>query len=270
MRTEVRAETAPGVDQDMDVELLPTPLPPLPAPNKKEQLAESACGASLVSCLVGTFCAVTIGFGTQMAEPARSILISLIVLEAVIAFGCLAGLLWGDPGVIRRTAETCFPVPSAVAERLAGGGSTSGMSNIVDGGRTYCVRCFLWREHNGQPPVCISENGCTCERSAGGLSPMSTHHCSTCQRCVRYFDHHCGVFGRCARARALSQHPLHPWRPSFRSRADSFAPVRRCIAGRGLEGNIKYFYTIIIMGWCGAVTAGAALVMGLIAAGARR
>ena len=86
--------------------------------------------------------------------------------------------MWGDPGVVKRSEETCFPIPAEVADRLRRGLSLEQMGNVTEDGRPYCIRCLLWRP--------------------GGLAGRSTvHHCGTCQRCVVDFDHHCGVFGRC-------------------------------------------------------------------------
>ena len=39
-------------------------------------------------------------------------------MEAILACLCLAFILWGDPGVIRRTPENCLPLPSEVKELL--------------------------------------------------------------------------------------------------------------------------------------------------------
>merc|ERR1711972_247690 len=84
----------------------------------------------------------------------------------------------GDNGEIKRAPSTCYPVPQEIARRLRSSESLRGMANGQGpNGRSYCVRCLVWRPGN----------------SEGGES----HHCNTCQRCVTGFDHHCGVFGRC-------------------------------------------------------------------------
>ena len=126
-------------------------------------------------------------------------------------------MMLGDAGVVRRTPETCLPVPPEVAERLRAGApvpETLRNINSDDGTRTYCVRCFVWR------PAGLQGRG-------------RPHHCRVCQRCVLHFDHHCGVYGR-------------------------------CIAGDGVRnGNLRYFFTIIVMGYAGFFTMLATCVAGL-------
>lgn len=242
-----------GAERLDDIELLPARLPPLPTPNYDERRRESCCGCVCVLGTVATCVALTVGFSSVLERSVRLPLLCLIAAEAAVAIGCLAGLLLGDPGVVRRTQETCLPVPAEVAERLSSGAPLrdevapmSGMTNIRDGDRSYCVRCFLWRDHAPPPAACeayssrrdaFARRWCGMPESwPGRRAEVAVHHCSTCQRCVRDFDHHCGVFGR-------------------------------CIAGRGLRGNMKFFLTIIGMGWAGAVTCGAAVVLGLLRGG---
>ena len=43
----------------------------------------------------------------------------------------------------------------------------------------------------------------------------------------------------------------------------SCAVFGRCIAGRGLQGNMPYFTMVIVMGYAGAITTGAAGVAAL-------
>uniref|UniRef100_A0A7S3B2N1 Palmitoyltransferase n=1 Tax=Haptolina ericina TaxID=156174 RepID=A0A7S3B2N1_9EUKA len=154
------------------------------------------------------------------------------------------GLMWSDPGIVRRTNDACFPLPpevcprgctesyvlrladwcaslfapAQVEEKLRKGEPLDSLRNIVSGGRAYCVRCCVWRM---EPEVSGTS------RFAG---VSSTHHCTTCQRCVVDFDHHCGVFGR-------------------------------CIAGSGLRGNMKYFKCILTTAVAGILTTVLAFVM---------
>merc|ERR1712045_605794 len=99
-----------------------------------------------------------------------------------MGIGSVLYLLMGGAGVIRRTAKVCYPMPPEVEEGLLRNGNLTELDNIEGPDNsetmgTYCVRCLVWR-----PPK---------------KWMMDAHHCSTCQRCVKGFDHHCGVFGRC-------------------------------------------------------------------------
>mmetsp|Transcript_5177 Transcript_5177/g.11256 ORF Transcript_5177/g.11256 Transcript_5177/m.11256 type:complete len:221 (+) Transcript_5177:191-853(+) len=176
-----------------DGEAMPA-LPPLPTPDYSARCTEACMGCTVVIVLITIFVGGTFlssGSGTPSAVSISCMV--LICLEAVVALICLAGLMFGDPGVVQRSLETCLPFPQEVADRLANGESMNGMRNIVDGDRTYCVRCFVWRE--SAPPTSLFG-------SWVGATAMP-HHCSTCQRCILYHDHHCGVFGRCIAGRGM-------------------------------------------------------------------
>ena len=206
----------PALDDDQEDSLIAeqgelplSKLPPMPPPNYNERCSESILGIAVVTVLVGLFVGVTHGVAVgPNVNSTNWVALLFIYAEAAIAFICLAGILFGDPGVVKRSRETCYPIPPEVAERLQRNESLSSMSNIEVDGKVYCVRCLVWRPRSAQ------------SRFEG---VHSTHHCSTCQRCVVDFDHHCGVFGR-------------------------------CIAGKGLSGNMKYFTTIITMAVLGMVT----------------
>ena len=156
-------------------------LPPLPEPKRCEMRMEASGGTVLVLALVAVFTGMTQGVALGPGKLTGAwwwLFFCLIYGEAACAIGCLLGIMWGDPGVVKRSEETCFPIPAEVADRLRRGLSLEQMGNVTEDGRTYCIRCLLWRP--------------------GGLAGRSTvHHCGTCQRCVVDFDHHCGVFGRC-------------------------------------------------------------------------
>ncbi|KAL1528389.1 hypothetical protein AB1Y20_009739 [Prymnesium parvum] len=179
-------------------------LPPLPRPDRATMCAEATCGCTLVLVVVAVLVATTESVASSLRpESYLSILGRIAILtEAAVALACLCGLMFGDPGVVKRSVSTCFPMPRQVADALEREGKVQLQHNIVEGQHEYCTRCLLWRG--------TKSDGC--------------HHCSTCQRCVRAFDHHCGVFGR-------------------------------CIAGNGYGGNMGYFKVLISMGGAGIFTA---------------
>lgn len=95
---------------------------------------------------------------------------------AVVAAACTAFIVLGHAGEIRRSQATCYPIPDKVREMLLASQSPESLGQNVEhsSGRSYCVRCLVWR-----PPG------------------QAAHHCRVCNRCVHGFDHHCSTFGRC-------------------------------------------------------------------------
>ena len=204
-------------------------LPPLPRPNIAVMRSEACTGITvvlvLITLLVGVPHALRFGSGWQWpaaGEPFDSTAACFLCLyvESTIALLCLLGLIFGDPGVLKRSRERCFPIPPAVLERLRSGQSLTGMDNVYSDGHVYCIRCCMWRHRRR-----TSRNGgAFCDNN----EDENIHHCSVCQRCVRHFDHHCGVFGR-------------------------------CIAGDGCRGNMGYFKMILTMALAGFMTCFAAI-----------
>lgn len=108
------------------------------------------------------------------------VILTLIWTWALVAAGCVGYLFFGDPGEIKRSPNTCYPIPVQVAESLTQGLPMDHLRNIEGPfASSYCVRCLVWRSGDAS--------------SGFGFG----HHCNTCQRCVSGFDHHCNVFGRC-------------------------------------------------------------------------
>lgn len=152
-------------------------LPPLPIPVRRVQRRQEVlsiivvCG-SAVALLTTT---LLLAYHLDNTPTAYSLTSVVIVSAAVLlALVGLVGMLCGDPGVVDRRTDTCFPIPAAVLQALEGAG-TDGMKNVIseDGLHSYCVRCLVWRP------------------------TANAHHCSICQRCVLQFDHHCSFYGRC-------------------------------------------------------------------------
>lgn len=170
--------------QDADPSLYP-PLPPTDERQHKEAIGGCALVLGLVVCFAGITNGIALGPLATLPPGAWWATVILINLQSAAALLALAGLMLGDPGVIERGPNST-PVPPAVAVSLRDGKAMP-MSNIIEGDRSYCVRCHVWREQR-----------------RGRCGMLAAHHCAICQRCVRDFDHHCGVFGRCIAGSGLS------------------------------------------------------------------
>ena len=133
--------------------------------------------------LVLTTHAGALGYGTIEGGWWWFFLVA-IYLEAFVAVCCLLGILYGDPGVVKRTPENCLPLPETVAERLQRGESLEGLDNLKHAQLgSYCVRCCVWRRNPGKLNSSFLPADCDT-----GVCEQETHHCSTCGRCVNHFD----------------------------------------------------------------------------------
>lgn len=224
---------------DLEAAVVPTVwtlsmLPPLPVPEHRQRSSEARRGVFTVLYVIGICVALTHGVGLTAGRITGVwwwVCLVAIYSMAVIALACLAGILFSDPGVVLRSEANCFPIPEQVQRRIGDGSQAHESTNVVDGNRSFCVRCLVWRSH---PDLSRAS-------SLLGTTPCAQakpHHCRTCNRCVMHFDHHCGVFGR-------------------------------CIAGHGLHGNMKYFVAIIGIGYSAFFFAVVTAAAGLIARATR-
>mmetsp|Transcript_59112 Transcript_59112/g.157306 ORF Transcript_59112/g.157306 Transcript_59112/m.157306 type:complete len:218 (-) Transcript_59112:91-744(-) len=153
-------------------------LPPLPS-RDPAYFTEPLLGV----LIVGGLTSMTVVACHFLATPAMKVIVlPLIWMWAGLATCGVLFLLFGSPGVVRRSPVTCYPIPPEVQSRLLSSRPLHGLGNVVgpensETHGSYCIRCFVWR-----PPS-----------TSGNVS----HHCGVCQRCVIGFDHHCGVYGRC-------------------------------------------------------------------------
>ena len=138
-------------------------------------------GISLL-CVLTTH-AGALGYGTISGGWWWFFLVA-IYLEAFLAVCCLLGILYGDPGVVKRTPENCLPLPEKVAKRLQRGESLEGLENLQHAQLgSYCVRCCVWRRAPGKLQSSYLPADCDM-----GVCEQGSHHCSTCGRCVNHFD----------------------------------------------------------------------------------
>ena len=157
-------------------------LPPMPAPDLTQMRSQATTGTvvvlSLIALLAGSPHLRAVGCPSQVPGLGCNVGFALLYIESILALVCLCGLMWADPGTLKRSQERCFPLPQSVLDRLRLQQPLAGLENVYEGGNVYCVRCCIWRPDG-----------------------TKAHHCSICERCVLDFDHHCGVFGRCIAGR---------------------------------------------------------------------
>jgi hypothetical protein len=154
-------------------------LPELPRRSKK-YFAQPFLGL----CLVGSVSTLCVSLTRELASENDNSQFVKKLHYIVCACAAMAGtstayIIFGKAGEVRRSDSTCYPIPKEVAVRLMQKQPLDGLGNIVCSadGRSYCVRCLLWRPAQQRY--------------------MRSHHCQICQRCHMDFDHHCAVFGRC-------------------------------------------------------------------------
>jgi hypothetical protein len=227
-------------------------LPRLPKPDFDSIRRETIGGTFIVFLFIAIFVSLTHGVALAAVgrvphgSVARIVLLTSIYTQAGIAVLCLLGIQFMNPGIVPRTIETCYPIPSTMREWVAANQQgpqssyqrerehepektpiTSISPNFValhrppewyiagNDGRVYCTRCLVWR----QPGI-------------------NHFHCGTCQRCISYYDHHCTFFGRC-----IAGNLFH--------------------LGRRNGGNYAFFVGIILDGAIAYVTTAAALLYSL-------
>jgi len=203
------------------LEMLPHFLEPSDQKKKEAKIGVLTVVGSCAGLATVTAIAVLVPENTP--PDFSAVMLALIGSEVFAAFLCLFGLLYRDPGVVRRSIETIDNMPPAILARVQHRLPADDVGNVKDstGTQSFCVRCFVWR-------------------------PSDAHHCRICQRCVVDFDHHCNVFGRCIAGRTRRQ-------PAANGTAYA---KRRCCTG-----NIPFFYGIVACGWSGLLTAIVAVVV---------
>ena len=181
-------------------------LPPLPRPMFKPLLWQKLGGFALIALISGAGVGVVqgilaAGFPSEVYWACCGVVYGQVGFTLV----CWARVCFGNPGRIRRGRSTCLPLPPAVQAHLEAcrrGEAPAPLANVLEGKRSYCVRCYVWRpEPRPQKRCCPLPGGATLPWCDADLeAEVPAHHCSTCGRCSAGFDHHCDLLGACIAA----------------------------------------------------------------------
>ena len=215
-----------------------TILPPLPTPNYQLMGRQSAGGICLVMTIIISILGITHGITLTVGNLPTYLWWTVMILIdtlSLMALLCLLGIVFDDPGVIQRSSENCFPLPSMVNRALSNPEEHEPIPphNISIDGDIFCTRCYVWRHRKVQQRSANSSAPSSSSTHPPCCKPSRAYHCNICQRCVKDFDHHCSVFGR-------------------------------CIAGRGWNGNMKYFVTILVIAVVASTICPIALIGSLV------
>ena len=219
-------------------------LPPLP-PASSARIRQNMCGTLVIlTCISMTYSLAYTTHALGVPPELAQLLLSLAAAESLAALGFLVGVHRGGSASViqRRYDQASHAMPEEVLAALCEGLPLPG-KNIDDTALgTFCVRCLVWRPKRvGHAGGCCQPEDEHCSReplpwwrhllerafSHGGVGV--SHHCSVCQRCVVDFSHHCGVLGR-------------------------------CIAGKGIEGNYKWFRLLVTTGYMALATCAMSLL----------
>ena len=115
-----RSSAALDIEQSVPLtsEIAWTDLPALPRPASRQR-TECRMGCGIVLTIVATCLTAThTGVRTLECAPRRwDWLLYVVYAEAAVALLCLAGLVFDDPGTVRRSRLTCEPVPPEARAR---------------------------------------------------------------------------------------------------------------------------------------------------------
>jgi len=163
---------------------------------------ELFAGGGLKTTSVRARCLIQAAAGNTGA----AIPLLLLWLCSLCTLLCLAGLMYGDPGVVHRSEDTCYPIPgtpcaahiaipdtdvdtAAVVAKLRDASLQKAqegrsMDNINGEAGSFCVRCT--HDHGAACPaqICRSLPLSLLPIRCLVWRPPRAHHCRTCGECL--------------------------------------------------------------------------------------